>query len=57
LLFVESERNLTEAGVNVTSTRYNGAIHDFGLLNPIEKVPVVRSALLDAAAELKTHLK
>jgi acetyl esterase/lipase len=48
---------LAEAGVDVTSTRYNGAIHDFGLLNPIEKAAVVRSALLDASAELRKHLK
>ncbi len=48
---------LAEAGVQVTSTRYNGVIHDFGLLNPIATVPVVRSALLHAAAELKKHLK
>jgi hypothetical protein len=40
----------------VTSTRYNGLIHDYGLLNPISRVPGVRSALLHASAELKKRL-
>ena len=50
-------RKLDQAGVNVTSTRYNGLIHDYGLLNPISQVPGVRSALLHASAELKKHLQ
>ncbi len=49
-------RKLDQAGIDVTSTRYNGLIHDYGLLNPITQVPGVRSALLHAAAELKKHL-
>jgi len=49
-------RNLDRAGVDVTATRYNGLIHDYGLLNPISQVPGVRSALLHAAAELKKRL-
>jgi len=49
-------RQLDRAGVEVTATRYNGLIHDYGLLNPISRVPGVRSALLHAAAELKKRL-
>ena len=49
-------RKLDRAGVDVTVTRYNGLIHDYGLLNPISRVPGVRSALLHAAAELKKRL-
>jgi acetyl esterase len=45
------------AGVDVTSTRYNGVIHDYGLLNPISQIPTVRSALLHAAAELNKRLQ
>jgi acetyl esterase/lipase len=50
-------RKLDRAGVDVTATRYNGLIHDYGLLNPISRVPGVRSALLHAAAELKKRLQ
>ncbi|SFP08388.1 Acetyl esterase/lipase [Pseudomonas sp. NFPP07] len=50
-------RKLDEAGVTVTSVRYNGMIHDYGLLNVLSQVPAVRSALLQASEELKQHLK
>ncbi|AZC32554.1 alpha/beta hydrolase [Pseudomonas chlororaphis] len=50
-------RKLDEAGVTVTSVRYNGMIHDYGLLNVVSQVPTVRSALLQACEELKQHLK
>jgi acetyl esterase/lipase len=50
-------RKLDQAGVDVTATRYNGLIHDYGLLNPLSRVPGVRSALLHAAAELKKRLR
>lgn len=46
-------RKLDEAGVAVTAVRYNGMIHDYGLLNALSEVPAVQSALLHAAAELK----
>lgn len=38
-------RKLNEAGVPVTLTRYNGLIHDYGLLNPIANVPAVQTAV------------
>ena len=50
-------RKLDEAGVPVTSVRYNGMIHDYGLLNVVSQVPAVRSAILQASQELKEHLK
>ena len=49
-------RKLDHAGVDVISTRYNGLIHDYGLLNGISQVPGVRSAMLQASAELKKRL-
>lgn len=48
---------LDAAGVDVTTTRYDGMIHDFGLLNALAGVPGTRSAMLQAATELKQHLK
>ncbi|KGE66083.1 MULTISPECIES: alpha/beta hydrolase [Pseudomonas] len=50
-------RKLDAAGVPVTAVRYNGMIHDYGLLNVVSQVPAVRSALLQASDELKQHLK
>ncbi|WP_434701004.1 alpha/beta hydrolase [Pseudomonas sp. D1-36] len=50
-------RKLDAAGVPVTAVRYNGMIHDYGLLNVVSQVPAVRSAMLQASQELKEHLK
>jgi acetyl esterase/lipase len=50
-------RRLDAAGVDVTVTRYNGMIHDYGLLNVVAEVPAVRAAMRQAGTELKTHLK
>jgi acetyl esterase len=49
-------RKLDEAGVPVTTVRYNGMIHDFGLLNGLATVPQVRSLIVQAGAELKKYL-
>jgi acetyl esterase len=49
-------RKLDEAGVEVTCVRYNGAIHDFALLNALRDVPSTGAALRQAAAELARHL-
>lgn len=49
-------RHLDAAGVPVTAVRYNGMIHDFGLLNPLSQIPEVQAAMRQAALELKTHL-
>jgi acetyl esterase len=48
---------LDAAGVAVTTTRYDGMIHDFGLLNALADVPGTRSALLQAGTELARHLQ
>jgi acetyl esterase/lipase len=49
-------RTLDNAGVAVTTVRYNGVIHDFCLLNALAKLPETKSCLLHAAAELKRYL-
>jgi acetyl esterase/lipase len=49
-------RKLDEAGVPVTTVRYNGVIHDFGLLNGLATIPQTRSLFEHAAAELKKYL-
>ena len=50
-------RKLDEAGVKVTATRYNGMIHDWGLLNALSTIPGTQSAILQAAAELRKALR
>jgi acetyl esterase/lipase len=50
-------RKLDEAGVTVTTIRYNGTIHDFGLLNPLAETPQSKSLFVHAAAELRKYLK
>ena len=50
-------RKLEQAGVEVLSVRYNGMIHDFGMLNGLSKTVQVRGLIELAAAELKTHLQ
>jgi acetyl esterase/lipase len=50
-------RKLDEAGVAVTTVRYNGMIHDFGLLNGLAEEPATHSLFEHAAAELKKYLR
>ena len=50
-------RKLDAAGVIVKTVRYNGMIHDFGLLNALATLPATRSAMDQAAQELKARLK
>jgi len=50
-------RKLNEAGVPVTLTRYNGQIHDYGMLNPLANIPAVKTAVLQAAAVIKNILE
>jgi len=49
-------RKLDAAGVEVTHVRYDGLIHDWGLLNPISQLPGVRASLLQAGEALKKRL-
>jgi len=50
-------RKLEQAGVNVLSVRYNGMIHDFGMLNGLAETAQVKGLIELAAAELKKHLQ
>jgi acetyl esterase/lipase len=50
-------RKLNEAGVPVTLTRYNGEIHDYGMLNPLANIPAVKIAILQAATVIKNALE
>ena len=50
-------RKLDAAGVSVVVTRYDGMIHDFGLLNALSEVPATRAALRQAAEELGQRLR
>jgi acetyl esterase len=47
---------LAEAGVRVTSVRYNGTIHDFVMLNALAETPAARSAIALAIGALKQAL-
>jgi acetyl esterase len=49
-------RKLEEAGVHVTTVRYDGMIHDWGMLNGLAEEPGTKSLILHAAAELKFYL-
>ncbi len=49
-------RRLGAAGVAVCAVRYNGMIHDYGLLNVIAEVPAVRTAMQQAGVALREHL-
>jgi acetyl esterase len=49
-------RNLSNAGVRVTSIRYNGTIHDFVMLNALADTPAARGAIAQAVFALKTTL-
>ncbi|WP_336518364.1 alpha/beta hydrolase [Pollutibacter soli] len=50
-------RKMNNAGVDVTLVRYQGLIHDYGLLNPLATIPAVQSALLYASAVIKKALQ
>jgi acetyl esterase/lipase len=49
-------RKLTQAGVRVTSVRYNGTIHDFVMLNALADTPAVRAAIRQANDALAAAL-
>lgn len=53
----ELGRRLDEAGVFVTTIRFNGVIHDWGLLNGFADISPVKSLSLFTAAMLKNYLK
>ena len=47
---------LAQAGVRVTTVRYNGTIHDFAMLNPLAQTPATRAAIQQAIAMLRPVL-
>jgi acetyl esterase len=49
-------RKLSDAGVRVTSIRYNGTIHDFVMLNALADTPATRGAIAQAVAALRGAL-
>lgn len=49
-------RKLDEASVDVLVARYDGMIHDFGLLNGLAHLPQVAGLFMQAGAVLKKHL-
>jgi acetyl esterase len=49
-------RKLTEAGVRTTSVRFNGAIHDFLMLNPLRETAATTAALEQAIHTLRKAL-
>lgn len=50
-------RKLQAAGNEVAVVRYDGTIHDFGLLNALASDPATRTALKQMGAELKARLR
>lgn len=50
-------RRLSDAGVRVTSVRYNGTIHDFVMLNALADTPATRGAIAQAIGALKMALE
>ena len=49
-------RKLDAAGVEATTTRYNGTIHDFGLLNALADDAPTKAAMKAMGGELKSRL-
>lgn len=49
-------RKLDEAGVPVTIQTFNGFIHDYGLLNPLNHIDAVKDSVDQAALALKNAL-
>lgn len=47
-------RKLRAAGIAVTSTRYNGTMHDFVMLNPLATTEASKSAIAQGASQLRT---
>ena len=47
---------LRAAGNDVTTVRYDGAIHDFMMLNPTSRTHATRAAVQQAASTLRAAL-
>jgi acetyl esterase len=46
-----------DAGVPVAVTRYDGMIHDFMLLNAINRLPEVQASIRQASGGIREALK
>ncbi|MBB3860203.1 acetyl esterase [Novosphingobium hassiacum] len=46
-------RKLLSAGVPVTSTRYNGTMHDFVMLSPLAQTNAAKTAIAQGASQLR----
>jgi acetyl esterase len=47
---------LQDAGVPTVSTRYNGTIHDFGLLNALADLPTTKAMIREVADGIRAHI-
>ena len=47
---------LQDAGVPIVSTRYNGIIHDFGLLNALAELPTTKAMIHQVADGIRAHI-
>ena len=47
---------LQDAGVPIVSTRYNGIIHDFGLLNALAELPTTKAMIRQVADGIRSHI-
>ena len=47
---------LQDAGVPTVSTRYNGVIHDFGLLNGLADLPTTKAMIRQVADGIRAHI-
>ncbi|MFV0538721.1 MAG: alpha/beta hydrolase [Dysgonomonas sp.] len=52
----EFGRKLDEVGVDVTTVRFNNAIHDWGMLNGLADTPETKALIELSASTLKKHL-
>jgi len=52
----EFGRKLNQAGVEVTTVRYVGMIHAFGLINALVNLPAAQSLIIQASGELRSYL-
>lgn len=50
-------RKLNNAGVESTTIRFNGVIHDWGMLNGLATAPETQTLITIVSAELKKYLK
>ena len=53
----EYGRHLDAAGVETSTIRFNGVIHDFGLLNGLAEIPQTKELFQQAAFMLEKYLK